>query len=229
MDILRSYRRVLVDSIPVRPIERNLKDLEEYHRWILETLEERYQMGLRLGLENGYVLATELARLYQEQAGREGLSPSSAGEPGEPSQDYLEKALYYLELAEKLYTGDPNHPITEIYDQRMRILMAQRKYGEALQLIQSLRYTLRGRIRQDFSPAVMWERAARSTGQSLEELEAVLGIPARPARSEEASEVLNTAVNMLFANDGQLLEEIARQYPQVAKTLQKIVHRLQGG
>jgi hypothetical protein len=34
---------------------------------------------------------------------------------------------------------------------------------------------------------------------------------------------------MLFANDGQLLEEIARQYPQVAKTLQKIVHRLQGG
>lgn len=233
MDILRNYRRVLVDSAPVREIQDE-KDLEEYHRWVLQTLEERYLMGLRLGLENGYVLASELAQLYQEQAGRENLRypehvEEGATDAGERvGENYLAKALHYLELAEKLYTGDLNHPITPIYEQRFRILMAQRKYGEALSLIQSLRYTLRGRIRQDFSPAIMWERAARSTGQSLEELEEILGIPKGTVSPGTSPNALNEAVNLLFAEDGRLLEEVARHYPQIRKTLAMVCSRLEG-
>lgn len=238
MDILRNYRRVLVDSVPLRDI-RDEKDLEDYHKWTLKTLEEQYLMGLRLGLENGYVLATELARLYQEQAGRETkiLGPEPDGvENGtgarearsQEREDYLSKALYYLDLAEKLYTGDPNHPISEIYEQRLRILMAQRKYGEALQLIQSLRYTLRGRIRQDFSPIIMWERAARGTGQSLEELEDILGIPRRTTGPEMRPDVLGEVVNLLFADDGRLLEELANRYPPIREVLFKVYNRLTG-
>lgn len=194
MDILRNYRRVLVDSVPVRGI-RDEKDLEDYHRWVLQTLEDRYLMGLRLGLENGYVLASELAQLYQEQAGLETLyAEEAATDTGEQEREnYLAKALNYLDLAEKLYTGDPNHHITSIYEQRFRILMAQHRYGEALSLIQSLRYTLRGRIRHDFSLAIMWERAARSTGQSLEELEEILGISRRAASPGVSSDARKEA------------------------------------
>lgn len=141
MDILRSYRRVFVDSTPLERIE-DQEQLEAYHKRVLKILEERYKLGLTLGVEDGYVLAIELARLYQERAGAELFSPSSneqtVGQPPSAGNNYLKRALEYLDLAERMYTGNPSHPIWEIYEARARILMAERRYGEALKLLRSL-------------------------------------------------------------------------------------------
>lgn len=65
MDILASYRRVLVDSIP-RHLLKDEKDMREYQLQTLDLLEKRYKLGISLGIENAYVLARELAKLHQE-------------------------------------------------------------------------------------------------------------------------------------------------------------------
>lgn len=213
MDILRNYRRVLVDSVPLERID-DQEQLEEYQKRVLRILEERYQLGLKLGVENGYVLATELAQLYQEQAGIEIFANSSISNEQtieQPSErdDYLKKALEYLDLAERMYTGNPNHPIWEIYEARARILMAQRRYGDALKVLSSLPLTRQ----REPSIATMLNLAARMTGEKIEADE----------QSEMSfSEVLLT----LLQNEGELLLRIASENPQVASVLKRVVQRL---
>lgn len=124
MDILRTYRRVLIDSVPLRKLD-SIDQLAAYQQEAISILESRYRMGIQLGIENAYVLAQDLARLHQERAGVE----ADESTPNE-NNAYLRKELAYLDLAEKLYTGDPNHQIWNIYVQRVRILMAQHKYGK---------------------------------------------------------------------------------------------------
>lgn len=214
MDILRSYRRVLVDSIPLEKIQ-DQEQLIAYHKRALRILEDRYKLGIELGVENGYVLATELAQLYQEQAG---ISIKNASEPDrrgtQPSdiagQDYLRKALEYLDLAERLYTGSPNHPVWEIYEARARILMAQRKYGDALKMLRSLPQQRQA----EPSIATMLRLAILMTGEKVE--------TEQTTSAESFSEVLSA----LLQNDGELLFRIASDNPRVALVLKKVVQRL---
>lgn len=164
MDILRSYRRVLVDSGPVQTL--TLDHLHDFQRECLAMLEQRYLQGIDLGVENGYVLAIELARLYQECARNDlrrapattedACSPDSNSvlypdrtqkyllqgslprPEGSETNRYLEKALDLLDLAEQLYIGSTNHPVWGIYIARARILMAQHRYGEALKFLSAI-------------------------------------------------------------------------------------------
>lgn len=164
MDILRSYRSVLVDNVPSS--SRRLTDLssvETYHTYIFETLESRYLLGLKLGVENDYVLARDLARLYQERAGFIVASSNSQdqGISQQRADEFLDKALNFLTLSEKLYTGDSNHPINDIYIARIRILMSQRGYNEALNLIRSLPRDMRD---TDPSLETMYRLAQWATG-----------------------------------------------------------------
>lgn len=214
MDVLRNYRRVLVDSIPLEPIEDN-RQFSAYQKRVFELLEERYLLGLKMGVENGYVLAVELARLYQEQASGGILDRLELnGQEDEQSlhtssNHYLQRAMQYLDLAEILYTGDPNHPIWEIYEVRARILMAQRRYGDALKLLSSLPQNRRN----EPSIATMLSLAIRITGEKIETDE---------SDSSSFSELLSS----LFQNDGELLFRIASQNPQVARILRNVVQRL---
>jgi hypothetical protein len=173
-------------------------------------------LGLGIGVENGYVLAVELARLYQEQASGGALDRLELKGNEEDEQSlhtssnhYLQRALQYLDLAEILYTGDPNHPIWEIYEVRARILMAQRRYGDALKLLSSLPQSRRNEL----SIATMLNLAIRITGEKIETDE---------SDSSSFSELLSS----LFQNDGELLFRIASQNPQVARVLRNVVQRL---
>jgi tetratricopeptide (TPR) repeat protein len=216
MDVLRSYRRVLVDGAPRKQL-KTPKQLAEYHREMLKILEDRYRLGIALGVENGYVLATELAQLHQEQAGLDLAvslaSPSSAkdGVSEQPSVgevDHLSRALECLDVAEKLYTGNPNHPVWDIYEARARILMAQRRYGDALKMLRSL-----PRARQsEPSLATMLRLASYMTGEKVE---------------EERGEALSEALSIFLQNDGQLLFQVASQDSAVAAILKRIVRKLE--
>lgn len=210
MDILRTYRRVLIDSVPLRKID-SIDQLAAYHQEALSILEARYQMGINLGIENGYVLAQDLARLYQERAGIEADHAIASSE----RDMYLRKALEYLDLAEKLYTGDPNHQVWDIYVQRVRILAAQRKYGEALKVLRSLPERIR---ESDPSLATMYRLAAYVTGEDIDK---------QPSdETTEASSLLEAALQRIFANDGAILFEIAKQNPNIAQILRRIVRNL---
>lgn len=200
MDIFRSYRRVLVDGTPVKQIA-DQGGIGEYQSWVLKTLEEKYKQGIVLSVEGGYVLATELAILYQEQAG-------SASE----QNDYLEKALFYLDLAEKLYTGNSNHPIWDIYIVKVRIFMAQHRYGDALKILKSLPNQM---VDRDLSLSTMKTLSALMTGEKLDE-----------TNEPDLESAISKAVPALFRNSGELLQQVIRQNPSLKSVLR---HILQNG
>jgi len=221
MDVLRSYRRALVDSVPSELLE-DREQVIAYQRQALRILEDRYKLGLALGVENGYVLAVELARLYQELAGMGMIGSSvisstaerenSIGEQNLDREiDYLDKALEYLDLAERLYTGNPNHPVWMIYEARIRILMAQRRYGDALKLLRSLPQS---RLRGDPSLATMLRLASLMTGEKIEE--------------EMSESDFMSALSAILDNNGELLFRIASQNPAVSSVLRHVVQRLGG-
>jgi hypothetical protein len=218
MDILRSYRRIFVDSIPMRKL-RYRKQVIEQQAQVLKALEERYLVGIESGVENSYVLATDLARLYQEQAGLgqdQVDAPSDAtGNDGANRRDeYLRKALDYLDLAEKLYTGNPNHPIWDIYEQRIRILMAQHRYGDAFKFLRCLPAS---RLR-DPSLTTMLNLASQMTGERIED-EATL-------TTERVLDNLDTVMSVLLRNEADLLFQIASQNPSVQAALLAVLQRL---
>jgi hypothetical protein len=163
-DILRNYRRVVVDSIPTEALEDEAKVVATQES-TLNMLEGHLRLGMRLGVENGYVLATELARLYCERAGT-AIDETDPTEEFKKREYYIKKALSYLDYAEVMYTrsGSSNYPIWEVYEQRISILMAQRKYEEALYLLRS---QPRSRLR-DPSLETMLKFATLMTGGKLE-------------------------------------------------------------
>jgi hypothetical protein len=111
-------------------------------------------------------------------------------------------------VAEKLYTGNPNHPVWDIYEARARILMAQRRYGDALKMLRSL-----PRARQsEPSLATMLRLASYMTGEKVE---------------GERGEALSEALSIFLQNDGQLLFQVASQDSAVAAILKRIVRKLE--
>jgi hypothetical protein len=121
---------------------------------LAERVEEKFREGLRLGIENGYVLAHELARLLRER---------SAGKSEEDAARVLDEALDLLDLAERIYTRNPNHPIEDIYVEKAVTFMARRRYADALQIFRSL-----PPYRLDQSMTVMAHYAANMTGQKFD-------------------------------------------------------------
>lgn len=227
MDVLRAYRMALVDSVPVEKLQDETRAVA-LQKCALDQLESRYKRGMALGLENGHVLAWNLARLYQERAGaaiERTLTGTSTGDmpaaeaPGQDvamSQEashYLQKALQYLDLAEQMYTGNPNHPIWEIYVVRIGIFMAQRKYGDALRLLRSVPEAVR---LGDPSLQTMLRLAALSTGEPIEQ---GLG-------RKGPAEAIDMAIGALFASEGALLLQIAQQNPNMQPILARVLQQL---
>jgi hypothetical protein len=153
MDVLRSYRQVLLDTPPSQPYA-NEGEMKLQYAKSIETIEARYRLGIDLGVENGYVLALDLAKLLQERAGAQEKESGKA-------RDFLKQALDYLDLAESMYTANANHPISDIYNQRASIYMAQHRYGDALRLLQSIKTE---RVPDPQSYVVMRKYAAVSSG-----------------------------------------------------------------
>lgn len=215
MDILRSYRRVLMDSAPESKPE-SIEKVKEYQQQVLNALEGYYKLGIELGVENAYVLATDLAKLYQERAAQPyipshgAMAEDSSAKPDR--KDYLEEAWRYLDLAEKLYTGSPNHPIWDIYEVRARILMAQRRYGESLKFLSSLP---QARFNSNPSLSAMLKLASMMTGEKPAELVNI-----------SSQEGIDQMLQKLFENDGALLISAARQSPQVRILLRRITEQL---
>jgi hypothetical protein len=214
MDILYAYRRILIDASPEEPIA----DIIAFQKDAMKQLEAKYLLGIQMGVENSYVLARELARLYQEQAGVS--DPSPDGEGASTSQrDYLQSALDALDLAEKLYTGDPNHPIYQIYQVRVRVLMAQKKFSDALKILECL--PISGP--EDPSIQTMKTLAEQMLGRARPGLAS--GAPSQPpteSREEDQGEILNKALIWLLANNGELLTKIARDHAEVAAVIRQI-------
>jgi len=89
--------------------------------------------GVRRPIRLGHLLALELSRRTQRR---------SASETDQlKRQETLEQALEYAALALALYT-DPgernNHPVEEIYYQQAQLLVALKRYGEALQRLRAI-------------------------------------------------------------------------------------------
>lgn len=215
VNILRSYRTILVDQTPRKRI--GPRQLEEYQTETIKLLEDRYRLGIQLGVENGYTLATNLAKLFQERAASRAAtstapSSSSAGPLDARTvqqlvSDDLEKALTYLKIAEALYTGDPQQGVDDIYAPRIRILMAQGQYGDALRLLQSLPEE----AQNDPSMATMRRLATLSTGGKLD---------------DTAERGRNDILAELFDGEGADLERLVRANPIVRQTIVEVIRRL---
>jgi len=221
MNVLRTYRRVLVDSAPEKSLEC-MDEVREFQHQLLELLEERYKLGIKWGVENSYVLATELARLYQERSGinPDKLTPKTDTESSstESSEDYyLNRALEYLEFAEKLYTGNPYHPIWEIYEVRARVLMAQRRYVDALRFLRSLpesRFS-------DPSIAAMLKLASAVTGEKIDDL-------IKETSEIRQEDVIDNLMAFLYQDGGRNLLYLAQQNPALKAILVNIARQLEG-
>lgn len=215
VDILRNYRAMLVDHIPRKKIA-SLRQLGDYQEETLKLLEEKYKLGIQLGSEAGYTLATELAKLYQERAASRAAAPTPSSLDARTVQQLvsedLDKALTYLKIAEALYTGDPRHPVEAIYTPRIRILMAQGQYGDALRLLQALPEELQ--VEQ--SMATMRRLAILSTGGRLDD-----------SSSQVTDQMRSEVLSRLFANEGTELEQLARSNGAVHQIIFEVMRRLQ--
>jgi tetratricopeptide (TPR) repeat protein len=126
-NVLGHYRIVLLDGDTLLSTHTPEQMAQRYREY-LGIIEERYKLGLELGVECGYVLAVSLARLLRERT----------ASSWEGSANTINEALHYLDLAERAYTHDPNHPIWDIYIEKAITLMAARRYADALQVLRSL-------------------------------------------------------------------------------------------
>ncbi|MBT8225773.1 MAG: hypothetical protein HKP61_21120 [Dactylosporangium sp.] len=151
-NVFSHYRIVLIDGADLRAAG-NRAQVAELHTRYVDLIQQRYKDGLELGIECGYVLAVDLAKLLRERSA--GMDPESASE-------CLDVALRYLDVAERTYTHNGNHPIWNIYIEKAITLMARRRYADALQVFRSLPpHKLDGRLE------TMARYAANTTGQTF--------------------------------------------------------------
>jgi tetratricopeptide (TPR) repeat protein len=212
MDVLRAYRSILVDSVPANMLP-DPRAVEAYQEWVFNILQDRWLFGIRLGVENGYVLALELGKLYQERVGYTSARSPTESAPLTTNQvDYLNKALTYLDLAERLYTGDTNHPIDEIYVARVRVLMALRSYGEALNLMRSLPQNT---LDNDASLALMLRYARAATGAAPDEGE-----------TKSREEIANEVIEDLFDPGGENLTAYLASRPAAIRVIIHVLNEM---
>ncbi len=180
LNIFRQYRQVLIDG------RANCSDpdaeREADHREFAQRVENKFRHGMSLGMETGYVLAIDLARLLRERTS--GMNLADADK-------VLEEVLELLDKAERTYTENANHPLWEIYEEKAITLMARRRYEDALQIFRSLpEYRLSDSLR------VMAQYAANMTGQEYK------------TGDEQATQVQNDDVRPRLARLEQLTEQL---------------------
>lgn len=226
-NILNAYRAVLIDAKPTRVL-RSLEEVKAYQGEILRQLEEKYVLGIALGVENAHILAVALAKLYQERAG-EGLGDDDSETDGSIREQNLTKALFYLDLAETLFTGSVNHNIAAIYEARARIMMVQHRFGEALRHMRSLPPTRQ----QEPTVAAMMRLAALSIGENPDSgpenggsgRGAGSGGDA-PGAGASKAEIISEFLNDLFASQGAKLLAIASEHPQIRQIVLAVASQL---
>jgi tetratricopeptide (TPR) repeat protein len=151
LNVFRQYRTVLIDGRANPSYAEGSQPAD--HTALVQRVEDKYRDGLRLGIEAGYVLAIDLAKLRRERT----LGMRSA-----EADDVLDEVLDLLDVAERTYTDDGNYPLWDIYREKAVTLMARRRYEDALQIFRSLPdYQLSDSMR------VMAQYAANMTGQEF--------------------------------------------------------------
>jgi tetratricopeptide (TPR) repeat protein len=110
--VLRALGTVLIDGTPD----------PQY-----EAVMSAWKQAIAAGHETAYILCTQLAELIQRMAGAE-------RDPDKRNQK-LQEALDWLDMAEAVFTGDQNHPVTEIYRARINVLMGLARYREAIEYV----------------------------------------------------------------------------------------------
>ena len=151
LNVFRQYRFVLIDG-RANPSHAEPKQSTD-HAERVQRVEDKFREGLSLGLEAGYVLAVDLAKLLRER---------SSGKESAEADEVLDEVLDLFDAAERTYTEDGNHPLWEIYGEKAITLVARRRYEDALQIFRSLpEYRLSDSMR------VMAQYAANMTGQEF--------------------------------------------------------------
>ena len=161
-DIVRAYRQVLIDAPPNSDI-KNREEREAVESEVFTKLEEIYKWAISLGVENSYDLAVDLAKLYQERAESEFLYPDQ-------EQILVERSLQCLELAERRYTANSNHPIWNIYLSKARLYIGLRKYAEAVKIFRILPESI---VSNDPSIEVQYKYSAQMSGEQIDDLSVV--------------------------------------------------------
>jgi tetratricopeptide (TPR) repeat protein len=192
LNVFRQYRSVLIDG---RENPSNAADHQPTdHMALVQRVEDKYREGLRLGIEAGYALAIDLAKLRRERT--LGMRPAEAN-------DVLDEVLDLLDVAERTYTDDGNHPLWDIYQEKAITLMARRRYEDALQIFRSL---------PDFqlsdSMRVMAQYAANMTGQEFGPADGQAGVGEGPEPAA-VTEVRRVAGELKERVD--VLEEVVRR------------------
>jgi tetratricopeptide (TPR) repeat protein len=190
LNVYRQYRVVLIDGRE-RPSLSDDKPTDPAD--LLKRVDEKYKEGLSRGIEDGYVLAIARARLLREQTS--GMKPEAADAK-------LGEVLDLLDVAERTYTDDPNHPLWDIYREKAITLMARRRYEDALQIFKGIpEYLFNDSLR------LMAEYAANMTGQEF-----------RPAGQQAASEGDGRLAQRVDALEARLTEVDALE----AKLMEKM-------
>jgi len=224
MDILRAFRGVLLSGPPAKLV--NFADLEAEQEHLFQSVQDQFLLGIRMGVDNSYVLAMDLAEMYQERAGIANVPVAVQQNLSDKQRNYLDKALEYLALAERLYTGDSNHPIYEIYLAEARVLMALKEYSKVVNILQSLPISMQG----DQSIATMLKLARQSIGLPISDQKANRdGTGASSPSPELIEQIQQDVLQTLFGEDGKGLEQLLRNNPRLVEVVIDVLQRLKGG
>lgn len=230
MDIVRNYRAVLIDEVPpIPPHDLDTKDrraIMEYRQSLekeaFQQLEKIYKFGIELGVEGGYHLALQLAVLYMEHA-----ASTPANTRQDDQDDYYKKALYYLDLAEKMFTGMQgiNHPIWEVYLIRARVYMGQHKYTDALKLFRSVPESRRED--GNFNVDAQMKYAAAMIGEVLDEPRTTptSALPNEPPTLDYESP--ETLLRALAEQGAQGLYDLAQKVEPIREMVRKVAQALE--
>ncbi|MBF0454203.1 MAG: hypothetical protein HQL72_05215 [Magnetococcales bacterium] len=94
-----------------------------------EVVEEHLLEGLEMGIKHAHLLAIALAKQEQRKAGVH---------TDQVRTDHLGKALDWLAVAEAVYKPDQQHPLEEIYKERISVHMGRKDYVEAIHYITAI-------------------------------------------------------------------------------------------
>jgi len=240
--ILRQYRRILLDAPPpTQLVDGETISAEEVykdHRTSIDTVIQKYKRALELGVEDGYEIAMQMAKLLQEQV--------YANSKGQDSRGILQQALEMLDYSEQMFTDSPNFTLAALYTQKTNVLMGLEDYSQALELLISLRDA---GITLSVTQQLQLQRAAQGSGKSLKlsdaaivqyilddngqalalqvqqneklgvALKAVLAFSA--VKEFGASEILNKAFEFL-AKDPNVFVQIAQSNPSIAELVKYV-------
>lgn len=205
LNIYRHYRQVLLDGAP-GAMDPDADPSLSTHKDLVDAIETRYKEGIDRGIESGYVLAVDIAKLLRER---------SAREDEEVASTTIGRAIGYLDVADRIYTNDPNHPVWDIYTERATTLMALRRYSDALRIFRSLPGYL---MERQPSLETMARYASNMTGELYGRADAIAETDAGAQTSGESGAQQQGMVERLarFESNLQVLNQQMATFLQMA-------------